>query len=347
MTTAIFRDDLYLAHDPGHSHVERPQRLEGIYAQLDNPEVGEQFIFPKASPASFDILSLIHSKAHIERISQTSGKTFDALDADTTTSADSYDAACLAVGAVVEGVRMLVQDEADNCFALVRPPGHHAEGDQAMGFCLFNNVAIAAQYALSKMGLSRVMIIDWDLHHGNGTQRSFYDSDEVLYFSSHQYPYYPGSGSVAETGQGKGEGYTVNVPLNPGFGDEQYARIFNDILAPVVRQFQPELILVSAGYDTCVNDPLGGMNVTASGFAYQTRKILELANEVCAGKVLFTLEGGYDLEGLTNGILVGLVEMLGRTTIKDDILAQLSSTRCEFPGFNEARQMAARKWEME
>ncbi len=347
MTTAIFRDALYLAHDPGHSHVERPQRLEGIYNQLDNPDIGEQFIFPKAEPASFDILSLIHNKAHIERIAQTKGRTYDALDGDTSTSPDSYDAACLAAGAVVEGIRMLVDGKADNCFTLVRPPGHHAEQDAAMGFCLFNNVAIGAQYAISKLGLSRVLIIDWDVHHGNGTQHSFYDTDKVLYFSTHQYPFYPGTGALTETGRGKGEGYTVNVPLNPGFGDEQYARIFNDILAPVARDYKPQLILVSAGYDTYVNDPLGGMTVTASGFAYQTRKVLELAQEVCDGKVLFTLEGGYDMEGITNGMLVGLVEMLGRTTLKDDILEKLSTTTCEFPGFNEARQMAGATWKME
>ncbi len=345
MSTAIFRDNLYLLHDPGFDHVERPDRLKVVYDQLDNPDIAQQFVFPKAEPAPFEILNLNHTKAHIERIAQTAGRTFDALDQDTVTSPKSYEAACLAAGAVVEGVRMVVAGEVDNCFALVRPPGHHAEQDRAMGFCLFNNVAIAARYAVDRLGLKRVMIIDWDLHHGNGTQHSFADTDQVLYFSTHQYPYYPGTGGLDETGHGKGEGYTINVPLTAGLGDEHYARIFNEILAPVVRQYKPELILVSAGYDTALNDPLGGMSITTEGFAYMTRKVVELANEVCDGRLLLTLEGGYDLQSLVNGVLVGLVELLGRSTLKEDVLAKLSTTKIPFPAFDAALAGAARKWQ--
>lgn len=344
MSTAIFRDELFLLHDPGFDHVERPDRLKVVYDQLDNPDIGKQFVFPTATPAAADILRLNHSQVHIDRIAQTAGRTFDALDQDTTTSAKSYEAACLAAGAVVEGTRMVVAGEVDNCFALVRPPGHHAEPDRAMGFCLFNNVAIAAHYALEKLGLSRVLIVDWDLHHGNGTQRSFEDSDQVLYFSTHQFPYYPGTGALAETGRGRGEGYTVNVPLIGGLGDEHYARIFNDILAPIARQYEPELILVSAGYDTAHNDPLGGMSLTSDGFAYLTRKVMELAAEVCDGRLLLTLEGGYNLQSLANGVLVGLVELLGRTTLSDEVLTTLRQTDIAFHAFAEAQAVAARKW---
>ncbi len=344
--TAIFRDDLYLEHDPGQTHVERPDRLRVIYNELDNPDVGGQFVFPPMQPATWQQLGLNHTKTHIERISQTDGKTYDALDGDTTTSAQSYNAALLAAGAVISGIDLLMKGEIDNGFCLVRPPGHHAEGDQAMGFCLFNNIAVGARYSLKELGLKRVLILDWDLHHGNGTQNSFYDTDEVLYFSIHQFPYYPGSGAVTETGKGRGAGYTVNVPLPPGPGDEHYARIFNEILAPVVRQYKPELILVSAGYDTALNDPLGGMNVTANGFAYQTKKVLELAEEVCGGRMLMTLEGGYDLQGLANGVLVSLVELLGRTTLKDELLKQLRSTTIPFPAIDEAKAVIGRKFDL-
>jgi acetoin utilization deacetylase AcuC-like enzyme len=346
VTTAIFRDDLFLQHDPGFDHVERPDRLRVVYDHLDNPDIARQFVFPRAQPADVELLALNHSTDHIERIAQTAGRTFDALDQDTTTSAKSYEAACLAVGAVVEGTRMVVAGEVDNGFALVRPPGHHAEHDHAMGFCLFNNIAIAARYALERLGLKRVLIIDWDLHHGNGTQHSFADTDQVLYFSTHQYPFYPGSGGLEETGQGKGLGYTVNVPLSGGMGDEHYARIFNEILAPVARQYQPELILVSAGYDTAINDPLGGMNVSVEGFAYLTRTVKELAEELCHGRLLLVLEGGYHLQSLANGVLAGLVELLGRTTLKKESLAKLSATRIPFPAFDAALAVAARQWRL-
>ncbi|MCI5209056.1 MAG: histone deacetylase, partial [Candidatus Electrothrix sp. ATG2] len=216
--TGVYRDDLFLEHEPGLSHPESPERLRIIYEALDKGTTAEHFIFPGFEPVSQDILGLNHSSALVSRVAATQGQSHDYLDADTQTSARSYEAACLAVGALVDGITRIDQDELDNAFCLVRPPGHHAEQDRAMGFCLFNNVAVAARWAMQELGLQRIMIIDWDLHHGNGTQNSFYDTDKVLYLSSHQYPYYPGTGAFLETGQGAGTGHTINIPLPGGEG---------------------------------------------------------------------------------------------------------------------------------
>ena len=191
---------------------------------------------------------------------------------------------------------------AESAFCLVRPPGHHAEADRAMGFCLFNNVAIAAQHARKSFGVHRVLIIDWDVHHGNGTQHSFYDDDGVLFFSTHQFPFYPGTGSLRESGRGAGKGYTVNVPLQPGATDGDYARIFADLLEPIADQYQPELVLVSAGFDAHAADPLGGMELSADGFALLCDSVKSIADAQCPGKLVLLLEGGYDLEALAQSV---------------------------------------------
>jgi acetoin utilization deacetylase AcuC-like enzyme len=340
--TAVVLDARMLAHDPGRGHPERPDRLRVL---LDHLGDAPGLVRLGARLAEEDEIALVHAPAHVEHAASTAGRPRVQLDPDTATSPGSYEAARLAAGSLLNVCEAVLAGEVTNGFALVRPPGHHAERDRAMGFCLFNNVAVAAAW-LRRRGPRRIAIIDWDLHHGNGTQHSFADTDQVLYFSTHQYPFYPGSGGLEETGQGKGLGYTVNVPLSGGMGDEHYARIFNEILAPVARQYQPELILVSAGYDTAINDPLGGMNVSVEGFAYLTRTVKELAEELCHGRLLLVLEGGYHLQSLANGVLAGLVELLGRTTLKKESLAKLSATRIPFPAFDAALAVAARQWRL-
>lgn len=351
--TAVFRDSLFLDHDPGFDHVESPERLKGIYKILEGKNLRDCFVIPEFLPASHELIGLNHSQALIERVSETAGKIFDALDSDTKTSPDSYAAACLAVGALIKGVDLLMAGDIDNGFALVRPPGHHAERDQSMGFCLFNNVAIAAHYAIEILGLERVMIVDWDLHHGNGTQHSFYESEKVLYLSTHQYPHYPGTGSLQETGRGTGEGFTVNIPL-PGYqGDVDYATIFDDLILPVGREYQPQLILVSAGFDIYRGDPLGAMEVTAQGFAYMTRALVRLAEEVCGGRLLVTLEGGYNLDGQRDGILAVLGELYGQgldtgfsTNLDVDTAAFLSREKSCHPAIQQALEVAKKYWKM-
>ena len=344
--TAVMKDDLFMEHDPGFDHVESPDRLRVIYEELEKPEIMKNFLFPSFDPASHDVIGLNHSASHLARVAATAGKTFDMLDPDTTTSPRSYDAACLACGAVVEGTRLLVEGEIDNCFALVRPPGHHAEKARGMGFCLFNNVAVAAHYALNHLGLQKVLIVDWDLHHGNGTQHSFYDTDKVLYFSSHQYPHYPGTGAATEQGTGAGEGFTVNVPLNGGQGDEAFSRIFNDLLVPVTRQYHPDMILVSAGFDIYMGDPLGAMNVTPAGFAYMARVLLDLADELCQGRMLVTLEGGYNIPGQRDGVLAVLAEMTGQSSLQKDVFEKLTQSQLPVSSLDDAQKIAKKFWNL-
>lgn len=351
--TAIFRDSLFLDHDPGFDHPESPQRLKVINEVLEKKKIKDCFLYPEFGPAPHAIIGLNHSVGLINRVAETAGKIFDSLDPDTKTSPDSYAAATLAVGAVIKGVDLLVGGEIDNAFALVRPPGHHAEADRSMGFCLFNNVAVAAQYALSHCGMKRVMIVDWDLHHGNGTQHSFYDTDKVLYVSTHQFPYYPGSGDTSETGKGKGEGYTVNIPL-PGYqGDIDYATIFDDIVVPLGKEYKPELILISCGFDIYKDDPLGSMEVTAGGFAYLTRSMVSLAEEVCDGKLMVTLEGGYDLNGQRDGALAVLSELVGvsldtgyTTNLSEEQAAVFAQEKSVHPAIDQARDVAKRFWKL-
>jgi acetoin utilization deacetylase AcuC-like enzyme len=268
----------------------------------------------------------VHSKSHVERIAATEGKFHASLDPDTQTTSQSYEVARLAVGGLFGLIDQIYDGTVQNGFALVRPPGHHAERDRAMGFCLFNNVACGALYAMHIHNAKRILIVDWDLHHGNATQNSFYKNPNILFFSTHQFPHYPGSGALQEVGRGKGEGYTVNVPLWPGHGDAEFYHMFKAILSPIADSFKPDFILVSAGFDTFHDDPLGGMKVTPKGYAALTRILMNLARTYCSNRLAFTLEGGYHLAGLRDSVKAVLKELIQESILADDDMASLDQT---------------------
>jgi len=308
--TGIVRDKRFLEHTLGSGHVESPLRLEAVYGILEKDRPADLENIP-ARPATPDELGLIHTPDYIALIEGTSGRGPVRLDPDTSASARTWEAARLAAGGVLEAADAVLRGDVRNAFALVRPPGHHAEAGRAMGFCIFNNVALAAEHLIRRRGLGRVLIADWDLHHGNGTQHSFYDRADVLYFSTHQFPYYPGTGHWTEAGTGEGEGRTVNIPLSPGKTDGDYHYIYRTVLGSIARQFRPEFILVSAGFDIFGGDPLGGMDVSPGGFGALAAEILSLAGEICRGRVLFALEGGYSLPGLREGVKQVLLQSTG------------------------------------
>lgn len=310
LRTALVSDRRYLKHFAGRSHPERPQRAEVMIEMAGHLRRGA-ILALSPREASTDEIALCHDLAYIAEVERTASVARYDFDPDTHASPDSYKTALLAVGGVLTAVEAVMDGAADNGFAIVRPPGHHALPARAMGFCLFNNVAIAARYLSRRRGLKRVAVIDWDVHHGNGIQDIFYDSSEVLYFSTHQFPFYPGTGALDEIGVGRGAGFTVNAPMPASFGDAEYLRIFDEVLAPVVRQYRPEFILISSGFDAHFRDPLGGMRVTEAGFAAMARRVKRLAAECCGGRMVAALEGGYNLKALVDsGRMV--IDELGR-----------------------------------
>ncbi len=294
----IVADKRYLEHETG-AHVESPRRLRVIYDMLERELIMDKVLSISPRYASEEEVAMNHAPEYIRML-----KNFGAgyLDADTVLSGRSYDTALLAVGGSLNMVDAIYGDHISRGFALVRPPGHHAEYNKSMGFCLFNNTAIAARHILQKYGLKRIAIFDWDLHHGNGTEHSFYDKSEVLYISIHQSPCYPGTGRLSDVGEGDGEGFNVNIPLPAGAGDKEYIQLTNDFVVPIISEYSPDIIFVSAGFDTHISDPLGGMNVTASGFGEMSRLIFSLADNICRSKAAFFLEGGYSLDGLGSSV---------------------------------------------
>ncbi len=305
------------------NHPENNGRIGNLLPVLEQFGVLNDVVQISPESASLKQLRRVHSPAVIERIRQVSSSGGGLLDySDTYATVDSFELARLAVGSCCHMVNDIMEGRATNGIALVRPPGHHAEVNRVSGFCLFNNVAAAARHAQEVYGVKRIMILDYDVHHGNGTQDIFYDDDSVLFISTHLYMpryFYPGSGSLQEIGIGKGLGYTLNVPLLPDFGDEGYCRIFSELIEPKAAEFRPELILISAGFDAHWRDPLAMAGLTLTGYARVSRALVEMANKWCNGRVLFVLEGGYELEALTYGILNAIYALLGRDEIYDPI----------------------------
>ena len=307
MKVAFYDDASFREHDSGPGHPERRERVDAVAAAAH--AVRGRLTFPKPREATRQELERAHSAEHVARMAGTEGKTVR-LDADTQAGPRSYRAALKAAGAVVDAVDRVLSGEIDRAFCCVRPPGHHAEADRAMGFCLFNNVAVAAAHALAQ-GLQRVMVIDFDVHHGNGTQHIFESDPRVLYLSSHAFPFYPGTGGLDEVGVGAGKGFTVNLPMPSGCGDAEYARVYRDFVEPIARAYGPELLLVSAGFDPGQGDPISPMNVTAAGFAEIADACLAGAQGSARGRAIFALEGGYRLENLTGGTAACLRALLG------------------------------------
>lgn len=311
----MFTSDRFADHltPPGHpERVERAEVMQVVSSEFRRR--GGRVVEPRA--CTEEDLARVHDRDYLTMIRETAGRAV-ALDPDTFTSPETYDVACLAAGAAIEAVdHVLDTGRGARAMAMVRPPGHHAESNRAMGFCLFNNIAVAAAHARAR-GSARVAIVDYDVHHGNGTQAAFYADPSVLFISSHQFPYYPGTGAAGEIGAGEGLGFTVNLPLEAGATDADYEQVYTTVAVPILRQFRPELILVSAGFDAHADDPLGGMRVTSRQFGRLTALIAAVADECCDGRVVAITEGGYDLKALAASLGEAIGALHGTLTLDD------------------------------
>jgi len=282
---------------------------------LKETKIWKDLEFIKPYNPSLKWIKLVHSQEYIKSIEEACKNGVEMLDADTTISRDSYDVALLAAGGVLAGVDAVIQERVKNVFCVVRPPGHHAEHERAMGFCIFNNIAVAARYIQKKHALEKVLIVDWDAHHGNGTQNAFYYDPSVYYFSVHQFPHYPGTGKEDETGEREGTGFTLNMPMAAGSGDVEYLEAFENILYPAAQKFSPDFILISAGFDGHKDDPLSNLNLTAAGYEKLTQTISDLAEECCRGRMVSILEGGYNLKALSESVEAHLFALMGKNLL--------------------------------
>jgi len=300
-TGFVYHPD-YLRHETGQGHPENAQRLFALldYLKRDSLWNHMKLIKPFNPPVKW--IERIHPRDYISSIEKACKEGFGMLDADTIVSPDSYRVAVLAVGGVLAALDDVAAKKVRNAFCAIRPPGHHAEIQRAMGFCIFNNVAIGVKYAQKKHKQKKVLIVDWDAHHGNGTQSIFYEDPTVFYFSVHQFPHYPGTGTDSEEGEGEGKGFTLNMPMCAGSGDLEYIEVFESIFYPAAKKFCPDLILISAGFDAHKDDPLSNLNLTSSGFRRLTEVVLEVAEECCDGKVVSVLEGGYNIKAFPESV---------------------------------------------
>ena len=299
MTTGFVFDDVFLHHQTGIGHPECAARLSATMKHLTALPLYEELERYTPLPVEQELIAANHSPAYLDRARQTCASGHSYLDSmDVSVSEASYDVALKAAGATIALAEGVIDREIDNGFALVRPPGHHAERDQAMGFCILNNVAILARYLQARHGLGKVMILDWDVHHGNGTQHTFEEDPSVLFVSTHQYPFYPGTGAWSETGIGKGSGATVNCPMPAGSSDEQYEAVFMEKVLPAIDDFKPEFVIISAGFDAHRDDPLGEINLSTGFYGWMTARVMEMADKHAGGRIVSVLEGGYNLSML-------------------------------------------------
>ncbi|MGR8981481.1 MAG: histone deacetylase family protein [Gammaproteobacteria bacterium] len=307
MKTLYYGHPDFLLHDTGFGHPESPERLREIEKALSAPEfTGLSRTSPPVGTA--EQIGLIHNRHYIDAIVNAIPETgFHFIDSDTVLSSGSKNAAFRAVGAVCDAVDQILAGQADNAFCAVRPPGHHAEPNRAMGFCLFNNIAIGAEYARRHYKLERIAIVDFDVHHGNGTQAAFYDQPQVLYASSHQMPHYPGTGFPSETGAGN----IINVPLSAGDNGKAFAEKYETVILPRVDRFKPELLLISAGFDAHRDDPLAGVALVEADYQWVTRELMAIADRHCSGRLISVLEGGYNLKALASSVAVHVKSLLG------------------------------------
>ena len=301
--TGFIYHDEFLEHDTGRGHPERPDRLRSIVNHLKQSGLWARVQHPLIDRAAEEWILKVHTSRHWKLIKESCARGIEILDqGDTHVSPKSYDVALLAAGGVLTGVDAVATGILNNVFCAVRPPGHHAESDAVMGFCLFNNVAIAARYAQEKYGLEKIAIVDWDVHHGNGTQEIFYEDPSVFYISTHQYPFYPGSGASTETGAGRGSGFTLNCPMRVGSGEKEYIDAFTKNILPALDIYKPQLLIISAGFDAHKDDPLANINLTEQSFEKLTTMLCGIADKYCGARLVSVLEGGYNLQALARSV---------------------------------------------